>query len=55
MTSQSSKPRRTSTVAHDPLATPQVYYGESHSRRHPRARTYSAVSAMFPVGDDGRC
>ncbi|KAJ4318299.1 alpha,alpha-trehalase nth1 [Neodidymelliopsis sp. IMI 364377] len=42
MSSQSSKPRRTSTAAHDPLATPQVYYGESHSRKHPRARTYSA-------------
>jgi alpha,alpha-trehalase len=42
MSSQSSKPRRTSTVAHDPLATPQVYYGESHSRKHARARTYSA-------------
>ncbi|KAJ4337776.1 alpha,alpha-trehalase nth1 [Ascochyta clinopodiicola] len=42
MSSQPSKPRRTSTVAHDPLATPQVYYGESHSRKHPRARTYSA-------------
>ncbi|KAF2623872.1 glycoside hydrolase family 37 protein [Macroventuria anomochaeta] len=42
MSSQSLKPRRTSTVAHDPLATPQVYYGESHSRKHVRARTYSA-------------
>ncbi|KZM27367.1 Alpha,alpha-trehalase [Ascochyta rabiei] len=42
MSSQPSKPRRTSTVAHDPLATPQVYYGESHSRKHARARTYSA-------------
>jgi len=41
MSSQYSKPRRTSTVL-DPLAHPQVYYGESHSRNHNRARTYSA-------------
>lgn len=43
MSSQYSKPRRTSTVL-DPLAHPGVYYGESHSRKHARARTYSAVS-----------
>lgn len=43
MTSQSSKPRRSSTVI-DPYATPGVYYGENHDRKHARARTYSAVS-----------
>ncbi|KAL5373240.1 hypothetical protein DPSP01_012871 [Paraphaeosphaeria sporulosa] len=42
MTSQSSRPRRSSTVL-DPYATPGVYYGESHDRKHARARTYSAV------------
>ncbi|KAI8930915.1 hypothetical protein NX059_011930 [Plenodomus lindquistii] len=41
MSSQYSKPRRTSTAL-DPYATPAVYYGESHSRKHIRARTYSA-------------
>ncbi|KAL6705097.1 alpha,alpha-trehalase nth1 [Coniothyrium glycines] len=41
MSSQSQKPRRTSTVL-DPYAAPHVYYGESHSRKHIRARTYSA-------------
>lgn len=40
MSSQFQKPRRTSTVV-DPFATPAVYYGESHSKRHLRARTYS--------------
>jgi hypothetical protein len=44
MSSQSLKPRRTSTVL-DPYAAPHIYYGESHSKKHVRARTYSAVSA----------
>jgi alpha,alpha-trehalase len=42
MSSQYPKPRRTSTVL-DPYAHPHVYYGESHTRKHARARTYSAV------------
>ena len=46
MSSQFQKPRRTSTVV-DPYATPAVYYGESHSKRHLRARTYSVVSLLF--------
>ncbi|KAH3914979.1 trehalase [Parastagonospora nodorum] len=41
MSSQPLKTRRTSSVQ-DPLAHPHVYYGESHSRKHNRARTYSA-------------
>lgn len=41
MSSQYSKPRRSSTAL-DPYAAPHVYYGESHSRKHIRARTYSA-------------
>ncbi|KAH7411990.1 neutral trehalase [Phaeosphaeria sp. MPI-PUGE-AT-0046c] len=42
MSSQSTKPRRSSSAVLDPLAHPQVYYGESHSLKHNRARTYSA-------------
>jgi hypothetical protein len=45
MSSQYSKPRRTSTTT-DPLAHPGIYYGESHTRRHARARTYSAVRRL---------
>ncbi|KAJ6285459.1 trehalase-domain-containing protein [Bipolaris maydis] len=41
MSSQPSKARRTSSVV-DPYAAPHIYYGESHSQKHPRARTYSA-------------
>jgi alpha,alpha-trehalase len=51
MSSQYPKPRRTSTVL-DPYAHPHVYYGESHTRKHARARTYSAVRTVRS-GDDG--
>lgn len=40
MSSQSQGPRRSSSVF-DPYAAPAVYYGESHSKKHTRARTFS--------------
>jgi len=43
MSSQSLKPRRSSTVL-DPYAAPALYYGgDHHLKHHVRARTYSAA------------
>ncbi|KAF2475321.1 neutral trehalase [Lindgomyces ingoldianus] len=43
MNSQSLKPRQPSTIDIDPLAAAHLYYGDSHSKRNAKARTYSAV------------
>jgi alpha,alpha-trehalase len=50
MTSQYFKPRRTSTIALDPLSAPHVYYGESH-KKHAKNRTYSAIVEPKRNGD----
>ncbi|KAF2203171.1 neutral trehalase short isoform [Delitschia confertaspora ATCC 74209] len=42
MSSQSLKPRRSSTIDVDPLSAAHVYYGESH-KKHAKNRTYSAI------------
>ncbi|KAF2260919.1 neutral trehalase [Lojkania enalia] len=49
MSSQSLKPRQSSTLEPDPYAAAHIYYGNSHRRKHDRARTYSAT-----VEDSGR-
>ncbi|KAF2119232.1 neutral trehalase [Lophiotrema nucula] len=60
MSSQSQKPRRISTANIDPYAAAHIYYGDTHHRKHDRARTYSAhadgnVGPNFlPIRGDGK-